>query len=223
MGAAIGQSLPIALGVLMSPMPIVALVLVLVSRRARSNGPAFALGWSVGIVAVGGLTIVLADTGDAGSATEAADWVGVLKIVLGVLLIMLAARSWRKRPRGAGPATTPPWMAALDGFGVVRSFGLAFGLGAVNPKNLLLVISGGTAIASATGATGERVIALIVFVIVASAGIMAPLVIYLSMGARAEPMLRRLKTWLTENNAVIMTVVLLVLGTKILGDGIAIL
>ena len=46
MNEAIGQSLPIAVGVLASPMPIVALVLMLVSRRARSNGLTFVVGWS---------------------------------------------------------------------------------------------------------------------------------------------------------------------------------
>jgi hypothetical protein len=41
MGNAIGQVLPLAVGVAIIPMPIVAVVLMLISRRARSNGSAF--------------------------------------------------------------------------------------------------------------------------------------------------------------------------------------
>jgi len=45
MGAAIGDSLPLALGVAFSPMSIVAVILMLVSRKGKVNGPLFVLGW----------------------------------------------------------------------------------------------------------------------------------------------------------------------------------
>ena len=44
MGEAIGQSLPLAIGVALSPVPIIAVVLMLTTPRARANGPAFLLG-----------------------------------------------------------------------------------------------------------------------------------------------------------------------------------
>ncbi len=49
MGAAIGQSLPLAIGVALSPMSIIAVVLLLTTPRARANGPAFVLGWLLGL------------------------------------------------------------------------------------------------------------------------------------------------------------------------------
>ena len=52
MGEAIGQLLPFAVGVAISPLPIVAVVLMLVTPRARSNGPAFLAGWIVVMVAI---------------------------------------------------------------------------------------------------------------------------------------------------------------------------
>jgi hypothetical protein len=42
---AIGQSLPFAVGVGLSPIPIIAVVLMLATPRARVNGPAFLAGW----------------------------------------------------------------------------------------------------------------------------------------------------------------------------------
>ncbi|GAB4083907.1 GAP family protein [Myceligenerans cantabricum] len=220
MGAAIGQSLPVAVGVLVSPLPIVAVVLMLVSERARSNALAFVVGWFLAVLAVVVGVALLA--GSAPPDDGPAGWTGWLKIVLGVLLLLLSVRQWRGRPRGGAEPPVPAWMAAIAGFTPVRSAGLAVLLGAVNPKNLLLVVSGGAAIAAAApGDTGGTVFAALVFAVVASAGVLTPVVIYLSMGTRAARILDELRSWMIHNNAAIMAVLLLVLGAKMLGDGIS--
>ena len=46
---AIGGLLPSAVGVALSPIPIIAVILMLDTPKARSNGPAFALGWVFGL------------------------------------------------------------------------------------------------------------------------------------------------------------------------------
>ena len=221
MGAAIGQSLPVAVGVLISPLPIVAVVLMLVSGRAKANAFAFLVGW---FVAVGAVTLLVATL--AGAATPDDEgpplWAAILKIVLGVLLLLLAVKQWRGRPRAGVEPSAPRWMAAIDAFTPVKAAGLAVLLGAVNPKNLLLVDSGGAAIASAApDDTNAQVVASVVFALVASLGVATPVFIYLFMGSRAATMLDELKAWMIHNNAVIMAVLLLVLGAKLLGDGIA--
>ncbi len=221
MGAAIGQSLPVAVGVLISPLPIVAVVLMLVSGRAKANAFSFLVGW---FVAVGAVTLLVATL--AGAATPDDDgpplWAAILKIILGVLLLLLAVKQWRGRPRAGVEPPAPTWMAAIDAFTPVKAAGLAVLLGAVNPKNLLLVVSGGAAIASAAPAdTNAQVVASVVFALVASLGVATPVFIYLFMGSRAATMLDELKAWMIHNNAVIMAVLLLVLGAKMLGDGIS--
>ena len=220
MNEAIGQSLPIAVGVLASPMPIVALVLMLVSRRARSNGLAFVIGWVVGIFLVGIIVALVtgAATGDNGPTPT---WVGWVKIVLGVLLLLVGVKEWRGRPREASQATTPKWMSAIDDFTPVKAFGIAFALSALNPKNLLLVVAGAAAIATATTDTTERVVAMAIFTLVASLGVAVPYGIYLVMGERAAELLGAIKNWMITNNAVIMTVLILVIGVKLLGDGLS--
>ena len=52
MGPAIGDMLPFAIGVALSPVPIVAVILMLFSARARQNGPAFLGGWLAGVAGV---------------------------------------------------------------------------------------------------------------------------------------------------------------------------
>lgn len=106
MGSAIGQTLSFAVGVAISPVPIIAVILVLVSGRARANGPAFLVGWLVGLGVVGTVVLLLAGRAEASDGGEPATWVGVLKLVLGALLLLLALKQWRGRPHDgeAAPA-----------------------------------------------------------------------------------------------------------------------
>ena len=130
-------------------------------------------------------------------------WVSVVKIVLGAGLLLLSVKNWRDRPGEGQEPPAPKWMAALDGFTPVKSAGLSVVLADVNPKNLLLVVSGGAAIASgAAGSTSAKVTATIVFAVVASLGVAAPVVIYLAMGDRAGAILQNLRTWLVHNNTI---------------------
>ena len=52
LGDAIGDLLPSAVGVALSPIPIVAVILMLGTPRAWTTGPAFATGWVLGLVTV---------------------------------------------------------------------------------------------------------------------------------------------------------------------------
>jgi hypothetical protein len=153
MGKAIGGSLPLAVGIALSPIPIIAVVLMLTSRRAKVNGPVFVLGWLVGLGVVG--AIVLSIAGPAGASTSGgpAAWVSWVKIVLGVLLLLVAVRQFRGRPRGDDEPQMPKWMASIDRTTPFAALGLAALLSGANPKNLLLAVSGGATIAQ-TGIPG---------------------------------------------------------------------
>ena len=220
-GEAIGQSLPVAVGVMVSPLPVVAVVLMLLSGKARANAFAFVLTWFVAIALLTGVVAFLAGT-SSGTEEQPATWVSAVKIVLGAGLLFLSVKNWRERPGEGEEPPAPTWMSAIDGFTPVKSAGLSVVLADVNPKNLLLVLSGGAAIASAAGgSTSAKVTATLVFAVVASVGVATPLVIYLALGDRAGAVLQSLRTWLVHNNTAIMAVLLLVLGAKMVGDGIS--
>jgi hypothetical protein len=59
MGTAIGNILPLALGVAISPVPIIAVILMLLSPRARTSGPAFLAGWVVRLAIAGVVVLAL--------------------------------------------------------------------------------------------------------------------------------------------------------------------
>jgi threonine/homoserine/homoserine lactone efflux protein len=220
MGEAIGQVLPLAVGVALSPVPIIAVVLMLVTPRARANGPAFLVGWIVGLGVVGAIVLAIADPADATSDGQPATWVDVLKLVLGLLLLLVALKQWRARPHGDDEPATPKWMGAIEGFGPGKALVAGAVLAGANPKNILLAIAAAASIASAGISGGGEAVAYLAFALIGTVGVAAPVVIYFSMGERAGALLDGLRRWMARNSAVIMAVLLLVIGAKLVGDAI---
>jgi threonine/homoserine/homoserine lactone efflux protein len=221
MGEAIGQVLSLAVGVALSPVPIIAVVLMLGTPRARSNGPAFLIGWMVGLAVVGTVILLVSSGADASEAGAPADWVSVLKLVLGVLLLLVAAKQWSSRPRGSEEAELPKWMETIHRFTPRRSLAIGVALSAINPKNLLLTVGAAAAIAQTGDGAGAQAAALAVFVVIGTLGPGLPVAIYFGMGARAEHLLGELKAWMGAHNAAIMSVLCLVIAAKLIGDGIS--
>jgi hypothetical protein len=220
MGEAIGQSLPLAVGVALSPVPIIAVVLLLTTARARANGPAFVLGWLVGLGIVGAIVLALAGPGGASEEGQPAAWVSWLKLLLGLGLVLVAVRQFRGRPRGDEEAPLPKWMGAIDRFGPGQALGGGAALAGANPKNLLLAVAAAAAIAQTGIPGGQQAVAYAVFAVIGTLGVGTPVGIYLAMGKRSAELLGRLKDWMGHHNAVIMAVLCLVIGVKLLGDGL---
>jgi hypothetical protein len=217
---AIGDTLPLALGIAISPIPVIAAILMLLSPGARATSVGFMAGW------VGGVTVavvvfelvagLLPDDGSAGGGVVG----GVIKVVLGLGLVVLAVRQWRARPGPEDSPELPAWMAATDSLTAGKAAGLAFVLAAVNPKNLLLAASAGVLLAEVED-PGEQAWATVVFVIIAASTVVLPVVAYLVAADRLARPLEVLRSWLVANNATIMAVLLLVLGTVTVGKGLA--
>jgi hypothetical protein len=223
MGAAIGDVLGLAAGVAVSPLPIVAMILLLATPQGRANGALFGVGWLAGLAVLGAVVLALAGPADASSGGEPAAWTGWLKLLLGVLALLLAARQWRGRPAEGAEPEMPKWMAGLDRVRPSGALGLGALLSAVNPKNGGLTIAAAATIAGAGLAGGDQAVVLAVFVLVGSLGVLAPLVVYLVGGEHAARTLDTWKTWAAGHNAAIMAVLFLVFGFKLVGDGIAVL
>ncbi len=221
MGQAIGGSLALAIGIAISPIPIIAVVLILTTPRAKANGPAFLGGWLLGLGVVGAIVLVLANPAGASQAGGPATWVSWVKIVLGALLLLVALRQFRGRPKDGEDAPMPKWMGRIDEVRPVTALGFAVVLAGANPKNLLLAVAGAAAIAQ-TGISGvQQAIAYLVFALIGSIGVGAPVVIYFAMGDRSQALLAGLKDWMGRNNAVIMSILCLVIGVKLIGDAIS--
>jgi threonine/homoserine/homoserine lactone efflux protein len=220
MGQGISEVLTFAVGVAITVSAIIAVILMLFSRRARVNGLLFLFGWVVALTAVAIVVYVISDHGNVDTSTSASDTVSWLKIAFGVIFLLLAARTWRKRPTAGVEPEMPKWMAGIGDLAPGKALALGLLLAGVNPKNLFLTFGAATGLAQLGLSTADALVSLIVFVVIGSLTIAGPVVYYLVGGERAKRQLDDLKGWLTVHNAAVMTVVLLILGVDLIAKGL---
>lgn len=220
MGEVIGDLLPLAVGIAISPIPIIAVILMLLSRSATRTSTGFLVGW------VGGITVatvvVLALVNQIGGASDGGPSTAssIIKLLLGALLLVMALKQWRSRPAHGEAAEMPKWMSAIESFTFAKAAGLGFLLSAINPKNLIMCAGAGTVVGAAHLSVGDEVITLIVFVVLASTTVAIPVISYLCARKQMAGPLASLDAWLRQNNAAVMAVLLLVIGAVMIGKGI---
>ncbi|MEU0634058.1 GAP family protein [Streptomyces sp. NPDC005989] len=217
---ATGAVLPAALAVALSPFPLIGIVLILSGERGRRNGLLFAAGWVIGLTVVSTLVAVVFGGADDPDSTSSAvaDWGRVLA---GGALIVLGARKWWKRPRGADHVAPPRWMASLGEATAGRALLLGLLLSGANPKNLVLTASAAASIAEAGAHDADLVAAITVFVLIASCTVLGSVAIHFIGGQRAASFLDSLRRFMVTNSNVITVIVLLLLGVSVLGDGLS--
>lgn len=220
MNGVIGDLLPLAVGIAISPVPIIAVILMLLSPRAGGASLGYLLGWIVGIVLTTTVVALLvgatAGSGDGGPSTATA----IILLLLGVGCLALAVGQWRARPKPGAHGALPAWMATIDKVTPVKATGLGFLLSALNPKNLAMSVAAGAVVAGGGLSVGQNVLAVAVFTLVAASTVLVPVVGYLTAKERMAPVLTNLRTWLEQNNATVMAILLLVIGAVLIGKGI---
>lgn len=220
----LGDVIPFGVGVALSPFPIIAVLLLLTAPVGVRGGALFLLARAVGLVVLTGLFAVLAEVIDttAGSTLPAA----ILRILLGVVLVVVAVRKFVKRPPGAtdGDAPEPElpgWMRSIEGMGGGGSMRLGFVLTVANPKEIAFAAGAGLTIGGAFLPVGQVAVVGAVFVVIACLSVATPVVAVAAAGERVAPALNGVRNWLVRNNAIVMSVVLLVIGAMVLGAGIS--
>ncbi len=216
MASVIAEVVPLALAIAASPFPIIPAILLLFTPRARAVGPAFLAGWVIGIAVATAVFIALAAVIEL--ADEPPTWLSWTRIALGAALLVLAALRWRRRREQQEAAG---WMKSIDNSTPASALRLGLLLSAANPKILMLTAAAGLTIGAAELSATGTLAAAVVFTLLAASTVALPVLLYLVVG---DPMLRplsRVRTWLQDNNATVMSVVFLVIGVVLVVNGIA--
>ena len=116
---AIGGSLPLSVGVALSPLPIAAVIMMLITAQGRTNAPVFLLCWCRGILTVGFVVFLM--PGIETARGEPTTLSGLLRIILGIALLFLSIRKWWQRPAPDEPVEVPKVLTHLDQIGVMQS------------------------------------------------------------------------------------------------------
>jgi hypothetical protein len=220
MDHAIARSLALAIGVAFSPVPIMAVVLMLTTARAKVNGSAFVLGWLFSLGIVGTIVLCISGPAGAGGSGALATSVRWLEIVFGTLLFLVAIHQFWRRPRAQKPVPMLKGPSAIGDLGPGAAFVAGALLAGANPKDLLLAVAGATAIAQTGIAGGQQAIAYLFFAVIATIGVGAPVLIHLAIGRRSQDLFAKLKARTGRHRAVIMSILCLIVSATFIGEAI---
>lgn len=219
MSAAVGDTLPLAVAVALSPLPVIALILILLSRRARSNGLAYLAGWIVGLVIAVVAVLALVSMLSLAPGDTAKTAASALRLLFGALLLVLGVRQWRRLSQSGKSPSLPAWMTSIDSFTPARAFGLAVLLSSIG--NLPLILAAGLEIGRAKLNVGQDVAVIAIFTVIASLIVGAVVIYHILSRERAALALDAWKVWMLANNSALTAALLMVVGALLIGKGIS--
>ncbi len=189
----------LALFLAAQPWSLLAAILLVTSQRGVVKEVAYATGWVSALAVVAVVTVLVypgVPNTSAASTTRAA-----VELALGVVLGGWLGWRWR-HPKDAGTDSQPAWMGRLDTMSPL----LAFALGAFLPT-YAVVVAAVTEMHSSGLSQGWLAVCATAWVLLASAGVSAPLVVLAGGRDRAERTYRRGRTWIVAHSrAVLYTV-----------------
>jgi threonine/homoserine/homoserine lactone efflux protein len=206
--------------VTISPINVIPVILLLFTKRPLVNASFFFVGFVAGVAAILVALVALAEAVELSPGSGHSTWVAVLKLALGAYLLVAAVRKYRGRPRAGVEGAMPKWMDGIAEFQPGRSLGTGLALGSVNPKNVLVGFAAAATIASEAISRGQQIGAIAIYVLVAVLGVAAPILVTAFLGDRSSKVLDGWKVWLTQNNATVMSVLFLIFGVVLIGQGI---
>lgn len=227
MGGILLLDLAYAAGVALSPTPIIIVILILFGSGGKRNALAFLIGWIIGLAL---LAVVLMAFDIAERFLSPDDLIARpgIQVLLGLGIVWLAYRQWKKPPPVSAQAASPKWIKSLDTaltqssekFTPMRALGLGVVMSALSAKNIALMLAIILAISQFDSGFRDSVILLTVFVLVGSLTIGMPVVYAWFQGDNAQSALTEWKDRIVLNRSRAMALVLAVLGGVAAFNGI---
>ena len=205
----------IGLGITLEPFPLTAFILILSAEKGTRKGLAFILGWLACLVVVIAAVILVTGGNPPKPNTAPSTAALAVKLALGILLILLAARQWRRMGR---PRKPPTWMARLDRLSLWTAAGLAAFL-----QPWALVAAGAATVTQAKLSTPEDYLTLMLFCVLATSSFLYLELYAAFVPAAADARLKRLRTRLDTHRDQVIIGISLLLGFWLAGKSIYLL
>jgi threonine/homoserine/homoserine lactone efflux protein len=205
----------IGLVITLSPLTLVAFILLLAAKGGIWKGLAFILGWMACLVAVIAAVVLTTGGDPPRQHTAPSTAVLVVKALLGILLIWIGIR--RRRRRGL-PRKPPTWMGWLDRM----SPWAAAGFGAFMQPWSLVAIGAATVVQAKLSTVGDW-LALVVFCLLATSSFLVMELYAVLSPEAAAARLGRIRTWIDGHMDQAIILVSLALGGLLLADSIFLL
>src|SRR3974390_3413761 len=195
------------------PVAVTFFILIVASRKGVQNGAGFIFGWLAALAVVAALTISATGNSPPAGGTSPSTGILVAKLVLGLLLLGIAARQRRRMRRPRPLLKEKAWRARLDEMSAV----FAVGLGAFFQPSVLVV----TAAATITGArlsSAADYLTLVLFGFLTVSTYLSMEIYVVLRPANSADVLRRLDSWINRNTDLMIIVGATALGLWLIGN-----
>lgn len=205
-----------ALGIALSPLPVLFQIALLGTSRPARNAVAFISGEAFAVAAIAVLVVAIVSDED-GTEGPLERPLSALEVVVGVLFLALLVVHLR-RPRREGER--PRWSTVLDRVGPRGAFAGGLAMVVLNPKNLALTLAGAASIAQLGYSAGGQAAGIAGFTAVAVSCLVALLLVAVAFPERSAVLLARAQAAVFAHERVLVSGVLGVLGVFFLLRGL---
>jgi len=212
--------IPLAVAAALQPPQVLALVVFLQTRRGAVNGLAYILGMIVFRLLLGGIFWVLISTVEETVEARGGNFsllVGTVLLVLGVLMLVHALR--RGFSAHDEDEATASWLDKLEDVTPFRAALVGVAFLALDPKDWLVDISVINLIAEADLFSMESLLAFLVYILMAQALLLIPLILSLFFPQKTQSGLTKFTGWMKRHERTIEIVFALIFGILFLQIG----
>ncbi len=213
------QALVLASSGLLSFGSITLVILLLISDRGWRNGLGYALGYTSAYAVIGVSAVVLGYRATENNTGEPSLFFPILLIVLGILLIWVSLRNWRKPV--SDEIEEPRFFSIVDKITPPKAFGFGAMISVVNFKNLALFLTALSVVILSNLLIPQKIVVTLLVVLVFCLSVIIPIIIYFSFPKRAKDVLNSIKQTLNRHSRSIGIWAPLIFGLIFLTKGIS--
>jgi uncharacterized membrane protein (DUF441 family) len=216
------QILPEAMVIALNPVAICAAILLLLNQPGKQKALAYLFGWILGLVMLTfGIYLLVQDSDQSPlnlrrNSSNWLVWMGIFFLVLGIYELT------QIRLKKPDEPLRLKWLDRLDGVNRPQVFGMGAAIAGLNLKNAGLIFSVLISLQSfkLQSSSSPVWVILVLFTILGSITIIAPVAYRYIKGAEAENRLKEWLQWLLTNSALVLSILFLFLGLKWIGAGL---
>ena len=197
------------------PLPLTAFILILASQRGARKGAAFVFGWLVSLGIVVAVTVLATGNNPPKQNTAPSLAALAVKISLGVVLLVIALRRYRRLGQPRPPKKVPKWQAGVDTMSPWYAMALA---PLTQPWGL--IAAGAATVVAAKLSSWQDYLALIYFCLLASASYIVMEIYATIRPEETQNLLARIREWIDTHTDQLIIWVSLVVGCWLIGKSI---
>lgn len=216
--------LPLAVAAALQPPQVIALVILLQTRKGLTNALAYIVGMIAFRLLLGGIFWVLISNVEETVETSGGNFsllVGTVLLVLGILMLVNALR--RGFSTHGEDEAAASWLDKLQDVTPLRAALVGVAFLALDPKDWLVDISAINLIADADLIGLQSLLTFLVYILMAQSLLLIPLILSFFLPQRTQSSLSRLTAWMKRQERAIEIVFALIFGLLFLYTGLDLL